>query len=116
MCVVSVAASVPLEVANSRVEGAGVVIVGDPDTPRVQGLVDEIGDREFSGGGPEPGIAVVLALSLIWILVGTPIVSRQPRNWAGWTFIAVAAPFPLAIICTALVRYGARTEPGSVPV
>lgn len=116
MCIVAVAASVPLEAANSRIEGAGVVIVGDPDAPRVQSLVDEIGDREFTGGGPEPGIALVLALSLIWVLVGTLILSRQPRNWAGWTFIAVAVPFPLAIICTALVRYGARTEPGSVPL
>ena len=58
----------------------------------------------------------MLAFCLLWGLVGVLIVSRQPRNWAGWTFVAVAAPFPLAILLSALVVYGARSDPGSVPL
>jgi signal transduction histidine kinase len=116
VCVASTAASLPLEIANSRSQASGVVIVGDPHAPRVQSLVEELGGQDFTPPGPNPIGVVVLALCLLWILVGVLIVSRQPRNWAGWTFIVVAAPFPMAILLSALVLYGARTDPGSVPL
>jgi hypothetical protein len=58
----------------------------------------------------------VVSLCFLWIFVGVLIVSRQPRNWAGWTFIAVAAAWPLGIVSLATVVYGARTRPGSVPL
>ena len=92
------------------------MVVGDPAAPRVAGLLEELGDRRFDPQGPNPVTAVVLAFCLLWGLVGVLIVSRQPSNWAGWTFIAVAAPFPLTVLTYAVVLYGARTEPGSVPL
>ena len=116
VCVGSIAASVPLEIANSRAPGGPTVVVGDPAAPRVAGLLEELGDRRFDPQGPNPFTAVVLAFCLLWGLVGVLIVSRQPRNWAGWTFLAVAAPFPLTVLTYAVILYGARTEPGSVPL
>jgi signal transduction histidine kinase len=116
VCVVSIVASVPLEIANSRAPSSEIVVVGDPDAPRVEGLLEELGHRRFDTQGPNPATAVVLAFCLLWGFVGVLIVSRQPRNWAGWTFIAVATPFPLAMLLSALVVHGARTDPGSVPL
>ena len=116
VCVGSIVASVPLEIANSRAPGGPIVVVGDPAAPRVAGLLEELGDRTFDPRGPNPFTAVVLAFCLLWGLVGVLIVSRQPRNWAGWTFVAVASPLPLTILLYAVVVYGARTEPGSVPL
>ena len=41
---------------------------------------------------------------------------RQPRNWAGWIFLITGAPFPLLTLAQALVVYGLKAEPGSVPL
>ena len=116
LCFVAFAASVPLEIANSRATDSGVVIVGDPDAPRVQGILEEIRGQDFVSEGTPPAAFVVVPLCFLWILVGVLIVSRQPRNWAGWTFMAVGAPFPLGIVSLAVVVYGARTRPDAVPL
>ena len=116
VCVASIVASVPLEIANARGPAGQVVVVGDRTAARVAGLLEELDDRRFDPKGPNPVTAVVLVFCLVWGLVGVLIVSRQPRNWAGWTFITVAAPFPVTVLTYAVVIYGARTEPGSVPL
>ena len=36
-----------------------------------------------------PGAVVVLLVSLLWMGTGSVIVSRQPRNLAGWVFLAL---------------------------
>jgi signal transduction histidine kinase len=36
-----------------------------------------------------PGAGVVLVVSLLWMGTGSVIVSRQPRNVAGWVFLAL---------------------------
>ena len=36
-----------------------------------------------------PGAGVVLVVSLLWMGTGSVIVSRQPRNLAGWVFLAL---------------------------
>ena len=36
-----------------------------------------------------PGAAIVLLVSLLWMGTGSVIVSRQPRNLAGWVFLAL---------------------------
>ncbi len=114
VCVVSVAASVPIDLAN-RFDDAEVVVIGDPQTPRVQELRAEIGDDRFSEAGPNPVVALVVAMCFLWMLVGVLIVSRQPGNWAGWTFLVVAGVFPLGLFFSSLVSYGARSGRGSVP-
>ena len=114
MCLLAVAASVPIDLAN-RFDDAEVVVIGDPQTPRVQELLAEIGDDRFSEPGPNPVVALVIAMCFLWMLVGVLIVSRQPGNWAGWTFLVVAGVFPLGLFFASLVSYGARSRPGSVP-
>ncbi|MEZ0235214.1 MAG: sensor histidine kinase [Actinomycetota bacterium] len=113
-CLLAVAASVPIDLAN-RFDDAEVVVIGDPQTPRVQELLAEIGDDRFSEPGPNPVVALVIAMCFLWMLVGVLIVSRQPGNWAGWTFLVVAGVFPLGLFFASLVSYGARSRPGSVP-
>ena len=98
-CALSLAAAAPLEIANGRYGGSGVVIVGDPDTPRVQAVLDTLGERISSPPGANAGTVLVLVMCLLWVLVGVLIVSRQPRNWAGWTFIAVGCRSPLRSSC-----------------
>jgi signal transduction histidine kinase len=43
------------------------------------------------------------------------IVSRQPRNAAGWIFCSVGMAFPLSVFAQTLTVYGAKIAPGSVP-
>ncbi|HEY6566170.1 MAG TPA: histidine kinase [Actinomycetota bacterium] len=109
-------ASVPMQLANSRVDARTVVIVGDENAPRVQDIVGEIDTRQdFGQAGPGPAIFFILAMCFVWIAVGTLIVSRQPSNWAGWIFIAVGVPFLLLGFCQAAVSYEVRTSPGVIP-
>ncbi|HEY6567532.1 MAG TPA: hypothetical protein VI341_08440, partial [Actinomycetota bacterium] len=108
--------SVPLQLANSRIQANDVVIVGDANAPRVQAILDEIDTgQDFTQEGPGPAIFVILLLCFVWIGVGTLIVSRQPSNWAGWTFIAVGVPLLVLAFTQAVVVYEVRTSPGSVP-
>jgi len=112
----SMAIVVPLQVVNVRAEAPrGIIVVGDRDAPGVATIANEIAGRDFTQGGPGGGVVVVFLLCLLWLGVGTLIVSRQPGNWAGWIFIAVGMPFLLLNLTQALLVYGLRTEPGSVP-
>ena len=99
------------------------MIVGDPSTPRMQETLAELqrerreGDAlEGSTGGYNPGFAVLVVLLLLWLAVGLLVIWRQPRNWAGWIFLITGAPFPLLTLAQALVVYGLKAEPGSVPL
>jgi signal transduction histidine kinase len=47
--------------------------------------------------------------------IGTLIVWKQPGNWAGWLFILTGAPFPILSLTEAIMVYGLKVEPGSVP-
>lgn len=109
-------ATIPIQLANSRVDARTVVIVGDENARRVQTLLVEIDTGQgFGQAGPGPAVFFILAMCFVWIAVGTLIVSRQPSNWAGWIFIAVGIPFLLLAFCQAAVSYEVRTSPGSIP-
>ena len=45
--------------------------------------------RELTTTANSPGALVVLFVSLLWMGTGSVIVSRQPRNVAGWVFLAL---------------------------
>ncbi len=124
LSVASVIASIPVGLAaREGIEPGEIVIVGDPSTPRMQETLAELqrerreGDAlEGSTGGYNPGFAVLVVLLLLWLAVGLLVIWRQPRNWAGWIFLITGAPFPLLTLAQALVVYGLKAEPGSVPL
>ena len=45
--------------------------------------------KELTTTSNSPGAAVVLVVSLLWMGTGSVIVSRQPRNVAGWVFLGL---------------------------
>jgi signal transduction histidine kinase len=124
-CILATAVSIPVNVASrDRVEPGHIAVVGDPTTPGMQRVIDELEAERAAGGTLEettdgsvnPIFGVLLLLLLLWIGIGVLIVSRQPANWAGWLFIVTGVPFPLISILQALVIYGVKADPGSVPL
>ncbi len=125
--VLAVVASIPLGLAaRDRITPGQIVVVGDPDSPRTQQLLEEL-RAERAAGNPlqettqgynptDPGTAVIILLLFLWMGVGLLILWRQPTNWAGWLFLITGAPFPLLALAQALVVYDAKVDPGSVPL
>lgn len=122
--IVALALSIPISLeARDRIEPGQIVVVGDREAARTAELLDEV-RAEAAAGDPldtttgqyNPGLTVVVVLLLGWILVGVMIVWRQPTNWAGWLFIITGVPFPLLTLSQAMVVYGAKADPGSIPL
>jgi signal transduction histidine kinase len=124
MSLTAFVASIPVGLAaRDRIEPGQIVIVGDPSTPRTQEVLAEI-ERERAQGDPleastgeyNPVFALLLLVLFLWLGVGFLIVSRQPTNWAGWLFLITGAPFPVLTLMQAVVVYGLKADPGSVPL
>jgi signal transduction histidine kinase len=123
VCAVAVAASTVLFVTMPPdPDPSRVVVIGDPTAERVAAIREEVEARIAAGervvdddSGLGAGILLVVALCFGWMAVGSMIVSRQPSNWAGWTFLAIGATLPLLTLAQTLVVRGARIDPGSVP-
>jgi signal transduction histidine kinase len=122
--VLAIAVSTPIGIAvRDRVEPGRIVVVGDPASPRMAEIVDDL-ERErdhgatFTGaaGGFNEGFALLLLFVLVWLGVGVLIVWRQPTHWAGWLFVITGVGFPLISLSQSLVLYGLKVEPGSVPL
>ncbi|MET1010973.1 MAG: sensor histidine kinase, partial [Actinomycetota bacterium] len=69
----------------------------------------------FTGGGFNPGFAVLLLFIMLWLAVGVLILWRQPNHWAGWLFLITGLGFPLITLTQAVVAYGIKANPGSIP-
>jgi signal transduction histidine kinase len=118
-----IGAGVLFSVAGDRVPRGEIFVVGDPTAPGMQEVVDELrararlGDDLISGGGSGGWIVitVVVILLIVWVGIGVLIVFRQPTHWAGWLFIITGAPFPLLGLAQAVMVYGLKVEPGSIP-
>ena len=102
---------------------ATIVVIGDPTADRVQEVREEsealIADGARFGQSQAStviGLIAVLLACLGWMAVGALIVSTQPRNWAGWIFLAIGATLPLTNLCQVLATVGARRDPGSIPL
>lgn len=121
LCIAALVGSVPIFLGSrDDPRPATIYVVGDPTAERVdevrRSLMEE-GPPDFTGGDPGvPGIGALVLLCLLWVGTGTLIVSRQPKNWAGWIFVTVGAPLPLLTLIQALIRYGVRIDPGAVPL
>lgn len=56
------------------------------------------------------GAAVVAVVSLLWVGTGSVIVSRQPRNGAGWILVAIGLALPIQSFCEAVMASGLRAS------
>ena len=117
----AVVISIPIQIAASnRFEAGQIVVVGDPSAPRMAEVLEEV-EREredgatFTGSGFNPGFAFVLLFLMLWLGVGVLILWRHPTHWAGWLFLITGAGFPLLVLTQALVPYGLKANPGSIP-
>jgi signal transduction histidine kinase len=54
-------------------------------------------------------------IGIVWLGTGALIVSRQPRNSAGWIFSAIGVFFVLEVFSLVLLVRGVKVAPGSVP-
>ncbi len=52
---------------------------------------------------------------MLWLGVGVLILWRHPSHWAGWLFLITGSAFPLLTLTQALVPYGLKADPGSIP-
>lgn len=50
-----------------------------------------------------------------WLATGALIVSRQPRNWAGWLICFVGLSVSYSLFIQPYAVYGLRASPGSLP-
>jgi signal transduction histidine kinase len=118
----AVLVSIPIWYASQRsADRTAIVVIGDPSAPRVAEVRAELAATIAGGGSflpesPNVGFVAIFVVSLGWILVGSLILSRQPRNWAGWLFVAIGIPLPILSLSQALVVYGARVEGADVPL
>jgi signal transduction histidine kinase len=90
---------VPNELTE-RVLDAAATLARDPDAATDPALADAPDvmlheQRRVAGGAKltttanSPGALIILLVSLLWMGTGSVIVSRQPRNVAGWVFLGL---------------------------
>jgi signal transduction histidine kinase len=123
-CVTSVAVASFIFISNQgEVPPNKIVVVGDPEAPRMQTVLRELeraveqGDDLDSTDGEFWVLTVLLVLFLVlWLGSGMLIVWRRATNWAGWLFLITALPLPVLSLTQALMVYGLKIEPGSVPL
>ena len=109
--------------SQGEVPQGQIVVVGDRSVPEMQEVLRELegdvatGDDLDSTDGNFWVVTVLLVLFiLLWLGTGVLIVWRRPTNWAGWLFLITGVPFPLLSLTQALMIYGLKVEPGSVPL
>jgi signal transduction histidine kinase len=119
--VVALVAGVALSIsmAGHQVPGR-IVVVGDPSVGDGPAVLAQLRDLVASGdellGDSTITLTVIgFAISIVWLVTGSLIVSRQPRNTSGWIFITVGAVLGLFGLPTALVIKGVEVDPGSIP-
>jgi signal transduction histidine kinase len=84
-------------------------VLNELETERAEGA-------RFLAETGDPTQWAALAISLLWLSTGALIVSRQPRNTAGWIFVAIGLALGLELLSVALVVRVVKVDPGSVPL
>ena len=109
-------------VAGNRAASDHVVVVGDPNAPgmaevRAQLLRDaQPGDRFGEIAAGDFIFALIGAtIAVAWAITGALIVSRQPRNSAGWIFCAGAVSITLNVSALVYVVYSVRIASNPLP-
>ncbi len=100
-----------LTALENRPSQPKILVVGDPSAPGMAEVRAEIEGRLARGEIlAEERLEPVLfgALALLWAVTGSLIVSRQPRNLAGWILCLTGASVPLNGLAFAYTLYGVR--------
>jgi signal transduction histidine kinase len=106
---------------TSRIEQAVAVLRDDPNAETDPALADAPSvfldiEEQIANGATHVGTGVnapnVLGsvIALLWIATGSLIVSRQPRNLAGWLFAAVGIGWILEALGMALVAWSLLSD------
>jgi signal transduction histidine kinase len=122
--VVAVVAMFAIEIAlvfagGDRVDTRAIAIVGDPNTPGMATVQRDLEQMlahgtTFASLDPE-GAALFATIALIWGVTGSLIVSRQPRNSAGWIFCLGAGAVALSGFAYAYTIYGVKISGSPLP-
>jgi signal transduction histidine kinase len=122
--VVAVVAVFAIQVAlvlagGDRLVTREIAVVGDQHVPGMEVVRSDLEQRLEDGatfGNSDPVSLVVFpAIALIWGITGSLIVSRQPRNSAGWIFCIAAAATALNVFGNAYTIYGVRISGSPLP-
>nr|MBA3691818.1 hypothetical protein [Actinomycetota bacterium] len=122
VCICAVAAAGAIWATVDRVPEGVIVVVGDRSAEGFADVHAELEEMQAAGdplvenGKVDPGDLSAIIVFLGWIAVGTLIVRRQPRNWAGWLFVLIGSLLPLLLLVQTLVVYGLKVRPGTVPL
>jgi signal transduction histidine kinase len=104
---------------GGRISNPGIAVVGDPDTPGFaqvrSDLEAQLADGKRVGSTQGATDVIIGLLATGWGVTGWVIVSRQPRNLAGWLFCIGAAATAVAGLATAYTIYGVRLAPNPLP-
>jgi signal transduction histidine kinase len=108
--------------AGDRVASDHPVVVGDPDAPGMADLKAELlrsiqpGDRFGQvGAGDFVFTAIIGTIALAWAVTGSLIVSRQPRNGAGWIFCLTSAAIALAGFASVYAVFSVKVAADPLP-
>lgn len=99
-----------------RIFIVGDATVGDGPLVHAELIERQTQGETFAVAAVNPQVVIALVVGLLWMVTGSLIVSRQPRNAAGWIFLAIGLALPAGGLASTLVVTGVKTDPGSVPL
>jgi signal transduction histidine kinase len=109
-------------VGRERFASEDLVVVGDPDAPGMAAVRADLlrniqpGDRFGQvDAGDFVFIAIAGTILLIWGVTGAVIVSRQPRNAAGWLFCLGSVGVTLNGFAFAYTVFSVKVASGPLP-
>ena len=106
-------------IGGDRVSHPGIAVVGDPNTPGFaqarSDLEQQLDEGKQLGSSQSLTDVIIAVVATGWGVTGWLIVSRQPRNTAGWLFCIAAATTAVAGLATAYTIYGVRLASSPLP-
>jgi signal transduction histidine kinase len=103
---------------GDRLETAEIVVVGDPQAPGMAQVRSDLEADLAQGARFDSNIfedVLIGVFSLMWGITGSLIVSRQPRNKAGWIFCIGAAAVAVGGFALAYTTYSVKVSPSPLP-
>jgi len=103
---------------GDRLETAEIVVVGDPQAPGMAQVRSELEADLAQGARFDSNIfedVLIGVFSLMWGITGSLIVSRQPRNKAGWIFCIGAAAVAVGGFALAYTTYSVKIAASPLP-
>ena len=106
-------------VGGDRLVTRQIATVGDPNAPGMAAVRTHLEHLLAEGGtlGSDNPVSSILfgVVALVWGITGSLIVSRQPRNSAGWIFCIAAGAVAVNSFAFAYTIYGVRISGSALP-